>query len=143
PPSVWGDACPVLAHAEPRRATVGVAVEGAALLLVGGGALFGLRRLVLLEGGDRAPGGPPPRRDRAEQDRRGERDGGEAALRPHAPHLVLEDLAGAHGDRVETPPVLLARILDVRAVHLRVRAVLVVAHGEESMLAGSEVRVVR
>src|SRR5262249_6203439 len=34
--------------------------------------------------------------------------------------LVLEDLAGAHGDGVETPPVLLPRLLDVRPVHARV-----------------------
>src|SRR5262249_61916002 len=55
---------------------------------------------------------------------------------------VLEDLAGAHGDRVETPPVLLPRLLDVRPVHARVRAILVVAHGEEPVLPRREVRVV-
>src|SRR6188474_143929 len=44
---------------------------------------------------------------------------------------VLEDLARAHSNGVETPPVLLPRGLDVRPVYLRVRAVLVVAHGKE------------
>src|SRR5262249_52682436 len=55
---------------------------------------------------------------------------------------VLEDLAGAHRDRVEAPPVLLPRLLDVRPVHVRVRAILVVAHGEEPVLPRREVRVV-
>src|SRR5215510_14506938 len=59
------------------------------------------------------------------------------------PALVLEDLARTHGDRVEPPPVLLPRILDVRAVDLRVRAVLVVAHREEPVLTRRKVRVVR
>src|SRR4030095_9321987 len=52
---------------------------------------------------------------------------------------VLEDLAGADGDGVQTPPVLLPRGLDVGPVHLRVRAVLVVAHGEEAVFPRSEV----
>src|SRR5262249_31012072 len=55
---------------------------------------------------------------------------------------VLEDLAGAHRDGVEAPPVLLPRLLDVRPVHVRVRAILVVAHGEEPVLPRREVRVV-
>src|SRR5580765_2886970 len=55
---------------------------------------------------------------------------------------VLEDLAGAHGDGVQAPPVLLPRRLDIGPVHPRVRAVLVVAHGEEPVFPRREVRAV-
>src|SRR5262249_55489164 len=53
---------------------------------------------------------------------------------------ILEDLAGAHVDRVQPPPVLLPRVLDVRPVHPGVRPILVVPHGEESVLSRGEVR---
>src|SRR5262249_44290756 len=63
-------------------------------------------------------------------------------LRASPRSLVLEDLAGTQRDRVEPPPVLLTRILDVRAVDLPVGAVPVVAHREEAVPPGREVRVV-
>src|SRR6186713_458180 len=52
-----------------------------------------------------------------------------------APGLVLEDLAGADGDGIEAPPVLLPGRLDVGSVHLRIRSVFVVPHREEPVLA--------